>query len=243
MISGLWYVLTLAVYTLIYGSWSILAGLFRVKQRPDAIYGYLAYWWGSHLLAAHRLRVRTHGLEKIPDQPCVFVSNHVSFVDIWVLVSLLPRNVRFLAKRELLKVPIFGWAMASAGHIPIDRKKLQKAFEAYDEAAERLKAGTSAIVFGEGTRSRDGKLHALKKGPFVLAIAAGVPIVPIFIAGTYQVLPPGSIRIRRRPIDVYLGEPIVTAGMHYEDREALAERCHAVLRGFSDRVDALPAGD
>ncbi len=243
MIGALWYSLSLAALTVLYGGWAIVASLFGIRQKPDGIYGKVAHWWGSQLLAAHGLRVRTHGMEQVPGRPCVFVSNHVSFVDIWVLVAVLPVNVRFLAKRELLKVPVFGWAMASAGHIPIDRQKLQKAFEAYDAAAGRLQAGTSAIVFGEGTRSRDGKLHALKKGPFVLAIAAGVPVVPVFIAGTYQVLPPGSLRIRRRPIDVFFGAPIETGGLDYDDREALAERCHAVLKTFAERVDGVPAGD
>lgn len=241
MIGAIWYSVSLAALTLLYGGWAILAWLFRVRQTPSGIYGKVAHWWGKYLLASHRLRVRTHGLEHVPARPCVFVSNHVSFVDIWVLVSVLPLSVRFLAKRELLNVPVFGWAMASAGHIPIDRKKLHKAFEAYDEAAKRLQGGTSAIVFGEGTRSRDGKLHALKKGPFVLAIAAGAPVVPVFIAGTYDVLPPGSLRIRHRPIDVYIGAPIDTAGLSYDDRDAIAARCSEVLRGFADRVDAPEA--
>jgi 1-acyl-sn-glycerol-3-phosphate acyltransferase len=164
-------------------------------------------------------------------------------VDIWVLLAVLPGTVRFLAKRELLRVPLFGWAMAAAGHIPINRRKLQSAFGSYETAARMVRAGTSAIVFGEGTRSRLGRLLPLKKGPFVLAIEAGVPIVPVYIAGTYDVLPKGRVALRRRPITVCLAEPIPTDGSSYDDRDALTARCRTALEASREHVDPVREAD
>ena len=177
-------------------------------------------------------------MEKIPDGPCVFVANHVSFVDIWVLMATLPGTVRFLAKKELMSVPLFGWAMKAAGHIPVHRQNRSAAVGAFDEASEMIRGGTSAIVFGEGTRSRDGTLRSLKKGPFVLAIKAEVPVVPIFLHGTFEVLPKGSVTPRPHPITMLVGDPILTTGLTYEDRERLGDRCRDALLALRTRVDA-----
>jgi 1-acyl-sn-glycerol-3-phosphate acyltransferase len=177
------------------------------------------------------------GAGNIPDGPAVFVANHVSFVDIWVLVALLPGTVRFLAKRELLHVPVFGWAMRSAGHIPIDRKNRKAAVDACGEAGGMIRDGTSAIVFGEGTRSRTGELLPLKKGAFVLAIQAGVPVVPVYLEGTYAVLPKGTLALKRGPIEMRVGQPISTRGLSYADRDALSARCREALVGLRDHVD------
>jgi 1-acyl-sn-glycerol-3-phosphate acyltransferase len=176
-------------------------------------------------------------MDNIPDRSCVFVANHVSWVDVWVLAALLPGRVRFLAKRELFWVPFFGSAMKQAGHIPIDRQNRRAAFDAYAEAVRLIQQGTRAVIFGEGTRSRDGTLQPLKKGPFVLAIQAGVPVVPVFIEGTYGVLPKGSIMLRPRPITVLVGEPLLTQGLSYEDRESLGQRCRESLVALRDHVD------
>jgi 1-acyl-sn-glycerol-3-phosphate acyltransferase len=150
-----------------------------------------------------------------------------------VLFDHLPGSVRFVAKKELLSIPIFGQALRARGEIPINRTNLRDAFAAYDEAAERLQAGLSAIVFVEGTRSRDGKLHDFKKGPFVLAIRAGVPIVPVFIEGTFEALPPGGWYVRRRPITLKIGTPIPTAGREFDDRDELMKQTRAAMLALS----------
>ena len=243
MIAALWFLLSCIVITAWYCGVVILASLLGVRQRPDGVYDQAARSWGRKNLAANRLEVRQSGGENIPEGPAVFVSNHVSFVDIWVLVGTLPGTVRFLAKRELLNVPIFGWAMRSAGHIPIDRKNRSAAVDACGEAGMLIREGTSAIVFGEGTRSRTGELLPLKKGAFVLAIQAGVPVIPVFLEGTYEVLPKGTIFLRRRPIQMRIGEPISTAGLSYADRDALGARCREALVALRDHVDGpLVAG-
>lgn len=237
MIAGLWFVISCLAITAWYCAVVILASLIGVPRRPDGVYDQAARSWGRKNLSANRLEVRSAGWENIPQGPAVFVSNHVSFVDIWVLVGFLPGTVRFLAKRELLNVPIFGWAMRSAGHIPIDRKNRRAAVDACGEAGSLIREGTSAIVFGEGTRSRTGELMPLKKGAFVLAIQAQVPVVPVFLEGTYEVLPKGTIFLRRRPIHMRIGEPIGTTGLTYADRDTLGARCRGALVALRDHVD------
>ena len=241
--AGAWFVLSCLLITIYYCLVVILASLAGVRQRPGGVYDRAAREWGRKNLRANQLRVRAVGLDHIPAGPVVFVSNHVSFVDIWALVATLPGTVRFLAKRELLHVPVFGWAMRSAGHIPIDRKNRRAAVDACGEAGGMIRDGTSAIVFVEGTRRRTGSLLPLKKGAFVLAIQAGVPVVPVFLEGTYEVLPKGTVFLKRHPITLQVGEPISTTGLGYEDRDRLSARCREALEGLRDRIDgAVAAG-
>jgi 1-acyl-sn-glycerol-3-phosphate acyltransferase len=237
MIAGFWFVLSCLAITAWYCAIVILASLAGVRRRPDGVFDRAGRGWGRNNLRANRLTVSVTGAENIPRGPVVFVANHVSFVDIWVLVALLPGTVRFLAKRELLHVPVFGWAMRSAGHIPIDRKNRQAAVDACGEAGTQIRNGTSAIVFGEGTRSRTGELLPLKKGAFVLAIQAGVPVVPVYLEGTYAVLPKGTLALKRRPIEMRIGQPIGTAGLTYADRDALSVRCREALISLRNHVD------
>lgn len=234
-----WYVLTLVALVVWYGCVCIFAGLFRVKHRPGGIYDRAGRGWGRSLLAVNGLRVRVEGMERLePGRSYVFASNHSSFADIWVLFAYLPGSVRFVAKKELLSIPIFGQALRARGEIPINRTNLRDAFAAYDEAAERLRAGLSAIVFVEGTRSRDGKLHDFKKGPFVLAIRAGVPIVPVFIEGTFEALPPGGWYVRLRPITLKIGEPVPTADREFDDRDELMRRTRTAMESLRDASSA-----
>jgi 1-acyl-sn-glycerol-3-phosphate acyltransferase len=172
-------------------------------------------------------------MEHIPqDQPVVYASNHQSFFDILALAAVLPGKMRFVAKKELRKVPIFGAALKAAGQIYIDRQNRAKAFGAYEEAAKAVRAGMNAVVFVEGTRSRTGELLPFKKGAFVFAIAAQVPMIPIYCGGTFGILPKGSVYVRPRPITLYFGKPISTEGMVYDDRERLMQEARRVIEGF-----------
>ena len=120
----------------------------------------------------------------------IFASNHESVLDIWVLFAIIPRSFRFIAKQELFRMPIFGWYMRIGGHIPVDRSNRQRAVASLSQAGEAVRAGTSIVVFPEGTRSRTGRIQAFKKGPFVVAQQAGVPIVPIAISGSASLARP-----------------------------------------------------
>jgi 1-acyl-sn-glycerol-3-phosphate acyltransferase len=224
------YWVTLFVGTVYYGLKVIFAATFRVPYRKGGVYDHAPVGWGRFLLRANGLDAAVEGLEHLsPGQPYVFVSNHLSWVDIWALITLLPDSPRFVSKKELRHFPIIGRAMAEGGQIFIDRQQIRSAMDAYQNAANTVRSGHSAVVFAEGTRSRTGELLPFKKGPFVLAIAAQVPAVPVRVIGTYQVLPSGSNVIRPCPITVRVGEPIATTGMTYEDRDGLSEVCRTAM--------------
>jgi len=224
--------------TVWYGGSVVVAGLLGVPRREGGVYDRAAKRWGRNALWAAGIPYRVIGLDRVPlHAPLVIASNHQSWFDIFLLAAVLPGSLRFVAKKELARVPLLGRAMRQAGHVFIDRQNRQAAFGAYDEAAEAIRAGISAVVFPEGTRSRTGELLPFKKGPFVLAIAARVPLVPAYCAGTFTLLPKGSFRIRAHPIALAFGAPIDASGMVYDDRERLMEETRRAIETL--RVDAL----
>ena len=237
MLRTIWFVLNLIPYTAWYATKAVGAGLLRVPNRPGGVYDECARRWAKRLMKVSGAELRTDGFENVPtDQPVVYVSNHQSWFDIFALMCVVPGQMRFVAKKELAKIPMLGRAIRSAGHIYIDRQNRQAAVSAYEEAAVYIRAGMSAVVFAEGTRSRTGELLPFKKGPFVLAIAAQVPVIPIYCAGTFTLLPKGTVSISPHPIAVMFGEPILTAGMEYDDREGLMKRTRQAVEQL--RVDA-----
>ena len=182
--------------------------------------------WGRLILLASGVKVRVRGLERVQGKgPFIFMSNHLSAYDIFSLLAYLPFQFRWLAKAELFRIPILGWAMRAAGYIPIDRSNPRRALRSMEEAAKRIREGVSVVVFPEGTRSRDGKLGPFRKGGFSLAIKAKVPVVPTAIKGTFEIMPPQSKRIMRRgTVYIVLGEPIETEGLTMRDRDELMTR-------------------
>ncbi|MFL5595397.1 MAG: lysophospholipid acyltransferase family protein [Gemmatimonadaceae bacterium] len=200
----------------------IFAAMLRVRDTPNGIYDKAPRIWSTLVLWAVGVRVRVHGREKLDARPHIFASNHVSWFDVPALAKVLPRY-KFVAKAELFKVPIFGAGMRAVGMIEIQRENRKAAFGAYEVAAERIRAGSSVIVFPEGTRGHEYPLRPFKKGPFVLAIAAGVPIVPIIVHGTIEIMPKGSLWAHPGTIDVHLLEPVSTTGVDYDHREALMQ--------------------
>ena len=237
MIRTLWFFAVLFVSTVWNATSAFVAGVLRIRHRPGGVYDMAARRWAQHALWASGVPYSVHGMEHVPkDQPVVFASNHQSWFDIFLVLAALPGSVRFVAKKEMASVPLLGAAMRAAGHIYIDRQNRQAAFEAYEEAAVAIREGLSAVVFPEGTRSRSGELIPFKKGPFVLAIAAGVPIVPAYCAGTFTLMPKGSWRLAPHPIALVFGPPISTAGLTYEDRERVADQTRRAIEQL--RVDA-----
>lgn len=235
MFRATWFLFNVLAVTIWYGTKVIVAGVFGVPNRSGGVYDEAMRRWGRRLLKAAGTEVTTVGLEKLPiDRTLVYVSNHQSVFDIFALASMIPGQMRFVAKKEVLKVPLLGRAARVAGIIFIDRQNRQAAFSAYERAAAAIRAGLNAVVFGEGTRSRTGNLLPFKKGPFVLAIASGVPVVPVYCAGTFGILPKGSIRIRPRPIALMFGDPISTAGLDYEDRGRLLEETRRAIEQLRD---------
>ena len=230
MIRTLWYYIVLFFTTILHASAAIIAGLFHVKHRVGGVYDWSSTDWSRDILSAAGTPVVVSGLEHIPrDQPVMYASNHSSMFDVWALFATLPGSVRFVAKRELFRIPILGRAMLAVGHVPIDRAARKSAFEAYDEAARMIRGGTSVLVFPEGTRSPTGELLPFKNAPFGLAIAAQVPIVPVYVHHTFEILPKGGWRLRPQPIRLVVGPPIPTAGLRPENRERLREEVRAAM--------------
>jgi 1-acyl-sn-glycerol-3-phosphate acyltransferase len=239
MIRFLWAALVIVPSTVVHALGAIIATLAGVERRPGGIYDWATVDWSRRALRTAGTPVEAMGLERIPrDQPVVYASNHTSLFDIWALSATLPGSTRFVAKQELRRIPIIGRGILRAGHIMIDRYNRARAFEAYEEAAATIRSGISAIVFPEGTRSRTGELLPFKNAPFALAIAAQVPIVPVYVDGTYRILPKGSLRLRPMPIKVRVGEPIPTAGLSLDDRQALRDRVRTAILELKARVDA-----
>ena len=234
----LWYYVVLIASGIVHAGGAAVAGLLRVRNRRGGVYDWAGTGWSRNILRAAGTPVIAEGLEHIPrDQPVIYASNHSSMFDIWALFATLPGSVRFVAKRELFKIPLLGPAMLAAGHIPIDRTARKSAFEAYDEAARTIQRGTSSIVvFPEGTRSRTGELLPFKNAPFGLAIAAQVPIVPVYIPHTFEILPKGAWRLRSRPIRLLAGRPIMTGGLRPEDRERLRDEVRAAMVALQSKA-------
>jgi 1-acyl-sn-glycerol-3-phosphate acyltransferase len=237
--------LALVALTVLLGVPAFIIGAFRRRSEMTSRLGRL---WSRGMLAAVGARVEFLGLEHATgDAPCVFIANHQSNVDIWVLLRVLPLRTRFVAKQSLFRFPVLGWAMTVAGFIPIDRKNVGRAVQSLGLAVHRIREGDSVILFAEGTRSRDGRLQEFKKGPFHLALQAGVPIVPVAISGSWQVLPPGTWRVTPGPVRARFLPPMDVAPYLPKDVQGLRAAVHSALREALEELrsgddDAAPAG-
>lgn len=210
------------IFTTSLGLLAIVAGLLRVPDRPNGIFDMVPRVWSRLMLWAAGAKVVLHGSERIEvGNPHIFVSNHMSWFDVPALAATLPRY-KFVAKSALFRVPVFGPAIKAIGMISIDRENRKAAFDSYKIAGAKIQEGNSVVVYPEGTRGSDYPLRPFKKGPFVLAIASGVPIVPVLLHGTRELFGKGAWSVRPGTIDIHLLEPIPTAGLSYDDREKLA---------------------
>jgi 1-acyl-sn-glycerol-3-phosphate acyltransferase len=243
MIRTLWFYLVLGLSSAVHAVTVLAAALLGVRRRPGGIYDWATSDWSRDVLAAAGTPLVVEGLERVPrDTPVVYAANHSSMFDIWALAAALPGSIRFVAKQELARIPLVGRAMTASGHVTIDRAHPARALEAYQRAAAVIRSGVSAVVFPEGTRSRTGELLPFKNAPFGLAIAAQVPVVPVYVHNTFEILPKGRMRLRPRPIRIVIGDPIPTAGMSVERRQELRDRVRAAVLALQARVDARAAG-
>ncbi|HEX9729557.1 MAG TPA: lysophospholipid acyltransferase family protein [Gemmatimonadales bacterium] len=237
LLRTLLYYPTVLVLTVFWGTAAIVAALFGVKHRTDGIYDQAARQWSRGLLRAAGTPVTLVGYGNVPTpRPVIYVSNHQSFFDILALAGTVPGTLRFVAKKEMASIPLLGQAMKAAGHIYIDRQNRAAAFDAYEEVALWIRDGLNTVVFPEGTRSRTGEMLPFKKGPFVLAIAAQVPVIPVYCAGTFNILPKGSVLLRPHPVTLFFGSPIETAGLTYDDRHELLRETRAAIETLRDRA-------
>ena len=219
MLRSLLFYIVLLFATILCGTGAMVFALISRGGNLSHLIGRL---WGRILLFAAGVKVRVDGLKNIdPDQAYVFAANHQSQFDIFVLLAYLPIQFRWLAKKELFRIPFLGVGMKGAGYIPIDRSNRKEAFKSIDLAAARVREGTSVVIFPEGTRTVDGTLQSFKKGGFHLAIKSKRPIVPVSLSGTFAILPKKGFRIRPQTVLIYLGDPVPTQNIGVQDRDWL----------------------
>ena len=193
-------VLTLftAVFTMIFVPFRNAEFVHRVQQ-----------FWSRSFYRLMFLPVTVEGLEHIqPGQSYVFVSNHQSMFDVWLIYGWLPVIFKWLMKAELRRVPFVGIACKAAGHIFVDRKNPKAAMESMENIKKQLKDGVCTVIFPEGTRTKDGQVGRFKRGAFQIALDLKLPIIPISLSGCYDVLPKGKPFVYRRPVRMYVGKPI-----------------------------------
>lgn len=179
--------------------------------------------WGRIISQLSGVSVTMTSIEQLDKNcPYVFAANHQSQFDIFILQGYLNFDFRWLAKKELFKAPLFGYAMRSAGYISVERSHSRQGLKSLHEAAVKIKNGTSVIIFPEGTRSLDGTVQPFKAGAMVLAIKAGVPVVPVAILGTHQVLPAGKLLPKPGRVHILVGKPVETKDYKIKQREELA---------------------
>ena len=209
---------------------STLAFITFPFDRTGNIVHHYARWWAKIQLLASGVRVKVKGLEHLDrEKPFIYMANHQSSYDIFALLSCLPVQFRWIAKKELFAIPILGWAMRAANYISIDRSGKRKALESIERAAGKIKGGVSVVIFPEGTRSSDGSIQPFKRGGFTLALKSGVPIIPITIKGSLDVMPKDSLRVRPGEIRITIDRAIDTAPYLLRNRDVLMERVRGTL--------------
>lgn len=229
MLRMLLFLITLVLTTSVGGLGCIVVGIFN-RFSPISYNG-IVVPWARLLLKVAGVQVVLQGEENLDSGASfIFLSNHMSHMDIPVLIATIPARLTIIAKKELFRIPLFGQAMHAIGVLKIDRSKRQKAIKTLNKAAEILRREKlSLLAFPEGTRSKDGKIHSFKKGPFVLATNVKVPILPVTIVGTHPILPKGEFFIQPGTVEVIIHPPVDTADYDYEQREQLMEHVYQTI--------------
>jgi 1-acyl-sn-glycerol-3-phosphate acyltransferase len=223
-------ILFIAVVTALGSLWGLVLRL--VDSTGDLVLD-LARAWSGWVTSFAGVRIVVDQRGKLdPAQPYVFMANHASSLDIWAAFVAVPRRLRMIAKKQLARIPLFGWVMWAGRFIFIDRKNAVAARRSIERAGQRIRSGDSVLLFPEGTRTRDGNLGPFKKGGFHLAAQAGVPIVPVALRGTRALMPRGSYLLRAGTVTAIIGEPIPTQGLSEEERATLHERVRGIIEGM-----------
>lgn len=232
MIISLFKIVLIVLYTAIVSSLEFFTIPFN---RTGKMYHALAKLHSRGTLAIAGVRLVVEGLDRVDfSRSYVYVSNHASLFDIPAVLAGIPDQIRIIYKKELEKLPIFGWALKyGKTYIAIDRGKGHNAIQSLEAAAEKIRTGASVILFAEGTRTSDGKLQPFKRGPFNLAVRSGVPIVPVTINGSYRILPKKSLRIRPGTVTLVLGRPIEPAPKNGKQSEfQLSDQVHRAIEQY-----------
>jgi 1-acyl-sn-glycerol-3-phosphate acyltransferase len=222
MLRAIFTLITVIVMTLVISLLCIIFSIFGPYSRLINLFA--KTWTGSILLAAG-VKMEIVGLEKIDkSKSYIFIGNHQSHFDVFAIFTALPLTARFMAKAELYRIPVFGWALAATGTVRIDRSNREKSISSMNDALERIRKGVSVVIFPEGTRSEDGEIKDFKKGGFVLALKGQIPIVPVSISGSRFILRKNSMSVKPGKLKMVFGDPIETGSYSYQDREKLSDR-------------------
>ena len=234
-------VLTFAVGIPVTAACAVVVILHTLLRPPGGLLDRVPGFWGRTWCRVAGVKLTVEGLERIdPEQAYVVISNHQSAFDIFAHFAALPVPIRFLAKQELFKIPLFGAAMRRIGIVEVDRGAGRATHQAVNRgAAANMSLGRSLMIYPEGTRSRDGAMLPFKKGAFAIARNLGVPIVPTAITGSREVWSPGSKMIRAGHITVTILDPISTENMTLRDLSGLTEHAHSLIAKVAD-VEATP---
>jgi 1-acyl-sn-glycerol-3-phosphate acyltransferase len=229
----------IVIATILFATASLAISIFDPRKRKQSA---VASAWARTLLAIGGVKVKVEGLEKISkDGSYIFVSNHLSYMDTPVALANIPVQFRFLAKRGLFQIPFLGWHLARAGHIRVPRGDARAAVKTLTLAAQIVREqGISLLIFPEGGRSRRGEMGEFKEGAALIAIRAGVPLVPVGLKGTREVLPFGSGHIRSGVVRMRIGDPIPTGGASERDRVRLTEEARRRIVALLEE-ETIPA--
>ncbi|NFL56840.1 1-acyl-sn-glycerol-3-phosphate acyltransferase [Clostridium botulinum] len=200
------------------------------KEEIDRYINKSVLGWANFIVNGIGIKVNKKGLENVPDGPCLFVGNHQGLLDVPVIVSSLDRYVGFVAKKEMLKLKILTYWMKEMKCVFMDRQNVRAAVKTINEGVENLKNGYSMLIFPEGTRSRGENLGEFKKGSMKLGIKAGVPIVPIAINGTYNVLEANGRKIKAADVDLIICTPIYPNELSKEEQNNLSATIKDIIQ-------------
>lgn len=209
----------LVVISYIVGA-SFLSLLTIFNRSPQRLFQTTARSWAKFIIMFSGVKIRAQGLENIPNnQPVIFAANHQGAADILLVLARLPVNFRFAIKKELFRLPFFGWYLKKAGYFPVDRTAMLSVNRIVETVVDIIKQGESVLIFPEGTRTRTGELGKFKRGSLLAALKSGTPIVPVAISGSYQILRPGSWLFYPCAVKFSVGRPIKITSENDYDRK------------------------
>jgi len=223
---------------LVTGFFAILAIFVSFISKSGDLPHIVARIWAKCILVASGIKVTVKGLSNIDSAGSyIYMSNHLSNFDIPVLMAYLPVQFRWLAKAELFKIPLFGYAMQRAGYISIDRSNFKSAVQSLKKAAINIRDGVSVLIFPEGTRSQDCNIQQFKKGGFVLAVDSGVPIIPVIIHGTWPIMPKKRALVKPGNVVLEIAKPIKSSDYNRKTKEDLIKKVRNVLIESFEKVN------
>ncbi len=222
MLRSIWIIFIASVITFICSILAIIGGIFNPFSKFN---DGLIRFWARSILKVAGIKIVVEGREKIDlNRSYIYVSNHQGTFDILATVAVIPGTVRFVAKKELFRIPLFAQGMRSVGMVEIDRGHSKKARDTINKTADIVKNKVSVIIFAEGTRSEDGKIRPFKKGAFILAMNGKTPIMPMVISGSRHIMKKKNIRLRKGLVKLNFLEPVTPDDPVFEDRNALMEK-------------------